>query len=327
MISLQSSRRLASAAVVIAFVSTSSPLHQSRLHAQQSKQQAAPPAKAPAGLDTAAIDRAIGKSGQAMAGDVYRVAFPRSDLSVTVGGVKVKPGFALGSWAAFKAAGAGASGARGAVVHGDLVLLDSEVNPVISALFQHDMQITAVHNHLINDTPHVSYVHYWGQGDAATLAANVKDVLSKSKTPISAPPATPTATSGAANDDLPADQIQQAIGLKGTVSNGVLALSVPRPETIQMMGVTLPPSMGMATAINFQSAGAGKVAATGDFVMIADEVNRVARQLRQHNIGVTALHNHMLHGTPELYFMHFWGEGDAQSIATGLKAAIGELKK
>jgi len=321
MINLPSSRRIASAAVAIAFVSTSSPLRQSPLHAQQSKQQAAAP-KAPAGLDTAAIDRAIGKSGQAMAGDVYRVSFPRSDLNVAVGGVKVKAGFALGSWAAFKAAGGGASGA---VVHGDLVLLDSEVNPVISALFQHDMQITAVHNHLINDTPHVSYVHYWGQGDAATLAANVKDVLSKSKTPMSAPPA-PTATSGA-NDDLPADQIQQAIGVKGTVTNGVLALSVPRPETIQMMGVTLPPSMGMATSINFQSAGAGKVAATGDFVMIADEVNRVARQLRQHNIGITALHNHMLHGTPELYFMHFWGEGDANSVAAGLKAAIGELKK
>lgn len=318
MITLQSSRRLASAAVAIAFISTSSPFRQFHLHAQQSKQQAAP--KAPAGLDTAAIDRAIGKSGQAMAGDVYRVSFPRSDLHVAVGGVNVKAGFALGSWAAFKAA------SGGAVVHGDLVLLDSEVNPVISALFQHDMQITAVHNHLINDTPHVSYVHYWGQGDAATLAANVKDVLSKTKTPISASPA-PTATSGSANDDLPADQIQQAIGIKGTVTNGVLALSVPRPETIQMMGVTLPPSMGMATAINFQSAGAGKVAATGDFVMIADEVNRVARQLRQHNIGITALHNHMLHGTPELYFMHFWGEGDAQSIASGLKAAIGELKR
>jgi hypothetical protein len=327
MIILQSSRRLATAAVAIALVTISFPLRQSLVHAQQPQRQTASGAqtssapKAPAGLDTAAIDRAIGKSGQAMAGDVYRVSFPRSDLNVTVGGVKVKAGFALGSWAAFKAA------SGGAVVHGDLVLLDSEVNPVISALFQHDMQITAVHNHLINDTPHVSYVHYWGQGAAATLAANVKDVLSKSKTPMSAPPATPTATSGAATDDLPADQIQQAIGLKGTVNNGVLALSVPRPETIQMMGVTLPPSMGMATSINFQSAGSGKVAATGDFVMIADEVNRVARQLRQHNIGITALHNHMLHGTPELYFMHFWGEGDANAVASGLKAAIGELKR
>jgi hypothetical protein len=136
-----------------------------------------------------------------------------------------------------------------------------------------------------------------------------------------AAPAAPAA------DDLPADQIQQTIGLKGTVTNGVLGLSQPRPETIQMMGVTLPPSMGMATAINFQSAGAGKVAATGDFVMLADEVNKVARALRQNDIAITALHNHMLHGSPELYFMHFWGEGDATKVAAGLKAALGALKK
>jgi len=283
-----------------------------------SAQTSAPP-KPPAGLDTAALDRAIGKSGQAMAGDVYRFAFPRTDLNVSVGAVKVKAGFALGSWAAFKAAGSGA------VAHGDLVLTDSEINPVISALQQHGFEITALHNHLINESPSVMYLHFWGQGDATTLAQSVKDALSKTKTPLAAAPA-PAGTAGAA-DDLHADQIQQAIGLKGTVTNGVLGLSQPRPEAIQMMGVTLPPSMGMATAINFQSAGNGKVAATGDFVMLADEVNKVARALRQHDIAITALHNHMLHGSPELYFMHFWGEGDPVKVASGLKEALAVLKK
>src|SRR5919198_605382 len=211
------------------------------------------------------------------------------------------------------------------LAHGDLVLTDAEINPVISALQQHGFQITALHNHLINETPSVMYLHFWGQGSAPELASALKDALSKTKTPMSAPP-TPTATTGA-SDDLPADRIQQAIGLKGTVNNGVLGLSQPRPETIQMMGVTLPPSMGMATAINFQSAGGGKVVATGDFVMVADEVNKVARQLRQHDIAITALHNHMLHGSPDLYFMHFWGEGDPVTVAGGLKAAIAELKK
>ena len=275
------------------------------------------PPKNPAGLDTGAIDRAIGRSGQAQAGDVYRVNFPRTDLNVSVGAVKVKAGLALSSWAAFKAAGSRA------VVHGDLVLTDAEVNPVISALQQHDFQITAVHNHLIGESPSVMYVHYWGEGPAATLAASVKDALGRSKTPIAAPPAPPAA----GGDDLPADRIQQAVGLKGTVANGVLAMSQPRSETIQMMGVTLPPSMGMATSINFQSAGAGRVAATGDFVMIADEVNKVARALRHEDIQITALHNHMLHGTPELYFMHFWGEGDAMKISAGLKEALAQLKK
>jgi hypothetical protein len=282
-------------------------------------QSPTPAPKAPAGLDIAAIDRAIGKSGTVMAGDVYRVAFPRTDLNVTVGSVKVKAGFALGSWAAFKAAG------TSAVVHGDLVLLDAELNPVLTALQQHDFQITAIHNHLIGETPSVMYVHYWGQGNAATLAQNLKEALSHSKTPIAAPAAPAPATG--APDDLPADQIQQAIGLKGSVSNGVLGVSQPRPETIQMMGVTLPPSMGMATAINFQSIGGGKVAATGDFVMIADEVNKVARTLRQHDIAIAALHNHMLHGSPELYFMHFWAEGDPTKVASGLKAALAELKR
>ena len=278
-----------------------------------------PPPRPPAGLDTAAIDRAIGRSGQAMAGDVYRIGFPRTDLKVTVGDVPILPGFALGSWAAFKAAGAGAPGV---VVHGDLVLLDSEVNPVISALQDHDFEITAVHNHLLNETPSIMYVHYWGRGSATTLAQAVKEALGRSNTPIAAQ-TSPTPNVA----DFPAEQIQQAIGLRGTVTSGVLALAQPRPETIQMMGVTLPPSMGMATSINFQSAGPGKVAATGDFVMVADEVNKVARALRSHDIAITALHNHMVHGTPELYFMHFWGEGDATTVASGLKAALAELKK
>lgn len=269
------------------------------------------------GLDIASIDRAIGRSGQVLPGDVYRVAFPRTDLNVTVGDVKVKTGLALGSWAAFKAVG------RGAIVHGDLVLLDSEVNPTISMLQNHDFEITAVHNHLISETPSVMYVHYWGRGNAPALAQSVREALARTKTPMGRP----AAPAGVTADDPPVDRIERAIGSKGTLTNGVLAFAYPRPEPIQMMGVTMPPSMGMATAISFQAAGPGKVAATGDFVMVADEVNPVARALRQNGIGITALHNHLLHGTPELYFMHFWGEGDPTHVASGLKAALALLKK
>ncbi len=300
-----------STAVLIGFLVSLGP-------AAQTPQTPAPPT-APAGLDVVAIDRAIGRSG-AILGDVYKVSFPRTDLTVKVGDVTVKPGLALVSWAAFKSAGAAAS-----IVHGDLVLLDSELNPVISGLQQHDFQITAVHNHLIGETPRVMYAHYWGRGNAVTLAEGLKDALSHSKTPI-ATAAAPAAAS-TAREDLPVEEIRKAIGLKGSVSNGVLSISQPRPETIQMMGVTLPPTMGMGTAINFQSAGAGKVAATGDFVMIADEVNKVARALRQNDIGITALHNHMLHGSPDLYFMHFWAVGDAGKIGAGLKAALAGIRK
>jgi Domain of Unknown Function (DUF1259) len=287
--------------------------------AAQSQSPAPGPApKLPAGLDVVAIDKAIGRTGQ-INGDVYRVTFPRTDLNVTIGGVAIKPGLALGSWAAFKS-----KTASQAVVHGDLVLTESEVNPVISALQANNFEITALHNHVIDETPPVMYLHYWGEGSAVTLAQNVRDALGRTKTPITAPATPPPA---GATDDLPADQIQQAIGLKGAVANGVLGLSQPRPETISMMGVTMPPSMGMATAINFQSAGGGKVATTGDFVMLADEVNRVARALRKNDIQITALHNHLLHGSPELYFMHFWAVGDAGKIASGLKAGLAELKK
>jgi hypothetical protein len=267
-----------------------------------------------AALDTAAIASALGREGR-LQGDVYRVAFPRTDLTVKVGDVTVKPGLALGGWMAFRKAGADA------VAHGDLVLLEGEINPEISKLQQGGIEITAVHNHLINESPHVMYVHFWGKGAEAKLAAALKDALSSTRTPTQPPPAP-----AAGDPGFDADLFQKTLGRTGTVAGGVLAITVPRPETISMMGVELPPTMGMATAINVQSAGSGKVAATGDFVMTGDEVNVVARVLRQHDIAIAALHNHMIHGTPELYFMHFWAVGDAATVASGLRAALDGVK-
>ncbi len=268
------------------------------------------------GLNTAAIDKALGLPGQ-MQGDVYRVGMPRTDLAVTVHGIKVKPGLALGSWAGFRKSGAQA------VVHGDLVLTEAEINPVISKLFDAGLQITALHNHLIDETPHVMYLHYWGQGPEATLATALKAALATTKTPLTAAPATTTQP----DPGFDADAMQKAIGKTGTVRGGVLAISVPRPEKIMMMGIELPPAMGMATAINVQSAGGGKVAATGDFVMTDDEVNPIAKALRTHGIAVAALHSHMLHGTPMLYFMHFWAEDMPANVGAGLKAGVDLLAK
>ena len=263
----------------------------------------------PAALDTNAIAQALGAQGQ-MQGDVYKVTFPRSDLSVTVGGVKVRAGLALGSWAAFRRAG------TDAVAHGDLVLLDREVNPVISSLQAGKIDITAVHNHLLDETPHVEYVHFWGRGREADLAAALKTALGRTATPFG------TSAPAAAPEFPEADAIQKALGKTGAVRNGVLAVAVPRPEKIMMMGVELPPSMGMAISMNFQAAGDGRVAGTGDFVLTAEEVNAVARALRQHDVAITALHNHMLHGSPDLYFMHFWALGAPDAVGAGLRAAL-----
>lgn len=271
------------------------------------------------GLNTAAIDQALGLTGQ-MQGDVYRVGIPRTDLSVTVHGIAIKPGLALGGWAGFRHAG------NGAVVHGDLVLTEPEINPVISKLQEGGLQITALHNHVLEETPSLMYIHYWGEGAEATLARALRAALQVTKTPLTSAPAP---APGAAQPDpgFDADAIQKTLGKTGTVRGGVLAISVPRPEKITMMGVELPPAMGMATALNFQSAGNGKVAATGDFVMIDDEVNPVAKALRAHGIAITSLHSHMIHGTPVLYFMHFWAEDTAPNVAAGLKAAVDLLAK
>lgn len=273
-------------------------------------------------LNTAAIDQALGRSGQ-MQGDVYRVAFPRTDLSVTLDGVKLRSGFALGSWGAFRSAGADA------IAHGDLVLTEAEVDAVISKLFEGGLEITAVHNHLVGESPRIMYVHFWGRGDAAKLATALHGALTATATPPAASPA-PTgagAAAPAADPDLKGAVIQRVLGRTGTERGGVLSISIPRPEPITMMGVAMPPAMGMATAFNFQAAGGGNVAATGDFVMTGDEVNPVARALRQNGIGVRALHNHMIHGTPELYFMHFWAVGTPDKVASGLRAAADLLKK
>lgn len=266
-------------------------------------------------LDTDGIAKAIGRQGTAQ-GDVYRVAFPRTDLTVTIGDVTIRPGLALGGWIAFRKAGAAA------IAHGDLVLLQDEINPVISKLQEGGIEITALHNHLINESPHVMYLHVWGQGNEVELARKIGAAVALTKAPPAGPPQGPAAAPG-----FDADAIQKTLGRTGTVSNGVLAVSFPRPEKITMMGIELPPSMGMATAMSFQAAGTGRVAATGDFVMTGDQVNPVARALRQHGIAISALHNHMIHGTPELYFMHFWAVDTVEHVAGGLRAAVDVMQE
>lgn len=276
----------------------------------------APSAAPQSGLDTAAIARAIGRQGQ-LQGDVYKISLPRTDLDVRVGDVKIRAGLALGSWVAFRATGSDA------IVDGDLVLTERELDPVIARLFASGLQITAVHNHLVGETPRVMYVHIWGTGNAAKLAAGVRGALDATATPLEAA----SAPAAAEDAGLNADVIQKRLGVTGTVRGGVLAISVPRHEKITMMGMELPPSMGMATSLNFQSAGNATVLATGDFVLVGDEVNPVAKALSTHDIGVRALHNHMIHGTPELYFMHFWASGAPDTVADGLRAALDLLRK
>jgi uncharacterized protein DUF1259 len=261
------------------------------------------------------VEEALGKAGQVQPGGVYRVAMPRTDLKVKVQGVDVKPGFALGSYAAFRKIGSDA------MVMGDLVLLDEEVNEVMTRLLQKGILVTAVHNHLNEISPHVTYMHYSGHGEAQQLAAALHEALSASGTPLGqgGGPA-PGATAGAREIDQ--KQVEAALGRPGKVNGGILQVSVARAERITENGMELLPAMGVSTALNFQPTGDGRAAITGDFVLIGREVNAVAKALREHGIQVTALHNHALGDNPRLFYMHFWANDDAVKLAKGLRAAL-----
>ena len=266
------------------------------------------------GLDAAKIDEAMGRSGQ-KTGDVYRLGFPRTDLHVSIAGVDIKPGLALGSWAAF------AGNDNDAMVMGDLVLVENELTPVMKKLRAAGFEITAVHNHVLNEAPRVIYMHYLGHGKAVELAKSLHAALAESKTPLDkpAPPAPP------AEPPAFVKTIEDIVGTKGRFAGGVLSFGIPRAAAITDHGMTLTGAQGVAEVINFQEAGAGKVATTGDFVLLAEEVNPVISALEEHGIEVTALHSHMLTEQPRLFFMHFWAVGSTESVAAGIKAALSHV--
>jgi len=262
------------------------------------------------------VGAALGKTGAMAPGGIYRVGLPRTDLKVTLDGVELKAGFALGSWLAFEKMG------DQGMVMGDLVLTMEEVAPVMTKLAAGGIEVTALHNHLLRNQPFTMYMHVQGNGDPVKLAAALHTALAETRTPLSAAPAAPTP---APPIDLDTVALDQTLGAKGTNNGGVYQFSIPRAEPIRDNGMDVPPPMGSANAINFQPTGGGKAAITGDFVLIAKEVNPVLRALRDHGIEVTAIHNHMLDDQPHLYFMHFWANDDARKLAEGLKAALAQV--
>ncbi len=265
----------------------------------------------------AAVERALGRSGTMQAGGVYKFGMPRGDLTVRIGAVTLKPALALGSWLAFEREAAG-----GATAMGDLVLLESEVGPVMQKLQAEGIQQTALHNHVLGETPRIVYMHVMAQGDPVAIAGAVRGALALTRTPARAPtPAAPSAPFG-----LDTVALVRTLGYSGKVNGGVYQVSVPRRDPVRSHGMEVPPPMGTATALNFQPTGGDKAAVTGDFVLAADEVNPVIKTLGEHGITVTALHNHMLIDEPRLFFVHFWAVDDAARLAQGLHAALGRMK-
>ena len=267
------------------------------------------------GYDWSQVAKALGRSGTEMPGGVYRVGLGRSDLKVTLDGVQIKPPLALGSYLAFQSVG------KSGMVMGDLVLTGDEVNPVMKKLVEGGIEITALHNHLLRNEPFTMYMHFEGRGDPAKLAATLRSALEESKTPLAAPAGSPPAI------DLDTAAIEKTLGAKGSNNGGVFAFNIPRAETIKDAGMTIPITAGSGIVINFQPLGGGKAAITGDFVLIAKEVNPVLKTLRENGIEITALHSHMLNESPRLFFMHYWANDDAQKLASGLRAALDKVNR
>ena len=261
------------------------------------------------------VGETLGKTGAEMPGGIYRIALPRTDMKATLDGVELKPGFALGGWLAFQKMG------DGAMVMGDLVLTQDEVNPVMAKMLAGGIDVTALHNHLLRNAPFTMYMHIAGHGDPVKLAAALHAGLAASKTPMTAaaPPAAPPPI------DLDTVALDQILGAKGANNGGVLGYGIRRAEPVTDAGTTVPAAMGSAIGINFQPTGGGKAAITGDFVLLGSELEPVLKALRDNGIEVTAIHNHMVEEQPRLFFVHFWANDDAKKLAQGLRAALDHI--
>jgi len=255
------------------------------------------------------VEKEIGKTGELRAGEIFYISLPRNDLKVSVKGVPIRTGLALGGWVAFKQV------ANQAMVMGDLVLTEKEIQPVMSELFNQGIKVTAIHNHLIGETPRIMYMHIEGHGNAVHLAKAIRSGLNLVKKQWSQ-------KDGSHSFSIDKQKLDSMFRHKGTVSDGVYHISFPRSEKVMENGMEIPPAMGVATAINFQPTESRKAAITGDFVLTAEEVNPVATTLRKHGIEVTAIHNHMLTEKPRLFFMHFWGIDDPLKLARALREAL-----
>ena len=270
-------------------------------------------AAAGAAPDWKPVQQVFGFDGSALPGGVIRFNMPRSDLHVMVGDVAVKPGLALGGWAAFAPMGKGK-----AMIMGDLVLTADEVGPTTNALMDGGVEVTAIHNHLLGESPAVYYLHIGGHGDAVKMAQAVVKAVGQTKTPM------PPAPAAKGDTDFGFDQgaVDKAMGAKSTVGGGCLHYNAPRVEKVSEDGMAAPPSFGMGTSINFCPTGGGKAEIAGDFAMTAKEVEPVMDVLRKNGILTTALHTHALNDSPRLFYMHFWANDDAVKLGQALGSAL-----
>lgn len=262
--------------------------------------------------DLREVEQILGVSGQMQEGALV-VPFPRSDIKVTIYGDSVPTAFGFGSWTAWKNMG------NETMVMGDLVLLEKEINPVISALAEAGISVTALHNHFLGEKPRIIYMHIHGIGQAGALARGIRKALDKTATPRSHP--APTNAFPA----LDIKRMEQIIGHPGHAGGGIFKITVGRPG-IKIHGVELTSSMGLNSWVAFIGTNE-RAHVAGDIAMLANEVNPVIRALRKHGIKILAVHNHMLDEEPRIFFLHYWGTGKAENLARAFRDALAQAKK
>ncbi len=277
--------------------------------------QAEPGSRAVVALDTAAIARIVGIKGTAKAGE-YKITVPQHDLNIMVDGFKIIPAMGLGTWIAFTPT------TQGAMVMGDIVVTETDLKPVQQEVIRQGLTITAIHNHFVRNQPNVMYMHIGGTGSTEAMAQKAKAVLDRVAAARGGDPAKGNASTEAVTNQLNTARLDDILGHKAEMNKGVYKYTIGRPDVnLCEHGVPVSTFMGFNTWAAFQGT-AERAAVAGDFTMLEDEVAPVIKALVENGIEVVAVHNHMVHEKPRIFFLHYWGVGEAESLARGLKAAL-----
>lgn len=276
--------------------------------------------KAAAALDTTAIERILGMKGKSNNGE-YKVTIPQHDLSIMVDNFKIIPAMGLGTWVAFTPS------PHGAMVMGDIIVTETDLKPVQQEVIKQGLTITAIHNHFVRNHPNVMYMHIGGSGSTEMVAQKAKAVLDKVKELRGGDPSKGTASSEAVANSLDTKKLDEILGYKAEMSKGVYKYTIGRPDVkLTEHGVPVTSFLGFNTWAAFQGT-TDKAAVAGDFTMLEDEVAPVIKALIENNIEVVAVHNHMVHEQPRIFFLHYWGIGNAEQLGRGLRSALDQTGK
>lgn len=276
--------------------------------------------KAATSLDTAGIQRIMDMKGAYNKGE-YKVTVPQNDLSIMVDGFKIIPAMGLGTWVAFTPAG------NGAMVMGDIIVTETDLKPVQQEIIRQGLTITAIHNHFVRNHPNVMYMHLGGSGPTEAMAQKAKAVLDKVKELRGGDPSKGAASNEAVLNTIDTTWLSEVIGHSGEMNKGVYKFTMGRPDVqLKEHGVPVTTFLGFNTWAAWQGT-PEKAAVAGDFTMLEDEVAPVIKALVENGIEVVAVHNHMVHEKPRIFFLHYWGVGNSEKLAFGLRAALDQIGK